>query len=175
MVHQSTPSCPSGQMNTFKRNRTSILRPHELVEIQGSYWPRILVLSEYAEGRRKKSKFSKESLFVPIKVSRRLKKKEMLQKLKKLSPTSSPMHRPLSPSFVASPNALASIPALDQGCSACWKPFALEPSKTKTSSLTGRVVVSQKDNAKNHVVGQSSSGLKGPRRRKPLTAGLAHR
>eukprot|EP00537_Pseudo-nitzschia_pungens_P005465 CAMPEP_0172360988 /NCGR_PEP_ID=MMETSP1060-20121228/4900_1 /TAXON_ID=37318 /ORGANISM="Pseudo-nitzschia pungens, Strain cf. cingulata" /LENGTH=173 /DNA_ID=CAMNT_0013083121 /DNA_START=649 /DNA_END=1170 /DNA_ORIENTATION=+ len=160
----------SSQMNTLKRTRTSILRPSELIEIQGSYWPRILILSESAERRSKtSSKKAGKSSFSPVKVSRRRMKKEMFKQLKKYTPsTTSSIHRPLSPSFEASPNALASISTIDQNSCPQWNSST---SKTKTSSLTGRVVVAPTDNTtKNHPTAQPSSGLKGPRRRKPAKA-----
>lgn len=185
MINQAILCCPPGQMSTLKRrnNRTSILRSNELVEIQGSYWPRILILSESAERRkksfRKHSHSKATSASAPIKVSRRLKKKEMIRQLKKLSPvlsstTSSVVspvvvqQRPLSHSFESS------ISTIDQNSSS-WKPCLQQESKIKTSSFTGRPVLSQQQDDSNKSIGQASSGLKGPRRRKSLKPAVAPR
>ena len=162
-----------GQMTTLKRTRTSILRSNELIEIQGSYWPRILILSESTERRNmsymknsgnvKKSPFSSSN-----KVSRRIKKKiELIRQLKKFSPVlfSSSVQRPISPSFDACPNSTSSISAFDQNSSPRRKSSIQELSKIKRSSFTGRPVFPQVDNT-TKPIGQSSSGLKGPRRRK---------
>eukprot|EP00536_Pseudo-nitzschia_multiseries_P013690 jgi/Psemu1/36042/gm1.36042_g len=177
MIH---PSIASRQMNTLKRTRTrtrtSILRPSELIEIQGSYWPRILILSESATEKCPATK-----------VSRRLKKKEMIRQLKKYSPhmmqTQTHTHthtvssagaspviaitRPVSPTFEAS--SITSSSSSSNNASN-WNPSAAlqqqqqQLSKTKTSSLTGRIVG---DTSKKHPSAPPSSGLKGPRRRKP--------
>jgi len=184
--------CPLGQMSTLKRNRTSILRSNELIEIQGSYWPRILILSESAERQNKKTggkKIEVSKAASAIKVSRRLKKKEMIRQLRKLSPFLSSAHssvqRPISPctfesssSSSSCPNnaLLSSISTIDQNTSPCsWKPCTLQQSKTKTSSFTGRPFMTQQDDASKFVFGQSYSGLKGPLRRKPLKAVVALR
>lgn len=183
MIKQSILCCPPGQMMNLNRTRTSILRPNELVEIQGSYWPRILVVSESGE-RRKKSSVKKSSINAKAsaassaKVSRRFKKKmELIRQLKKLPkvPSSSSLPHPISPSYEASPNSLSSISAFDQNTSPCWNPQTKDLSKTKTSSFTGRPVFPSLDNTTSKPTGQSSSGLKGPRRRKSLKGVVAPR
>mmetsp|Transcript_10596 Transcript_10596/g.25515 ORF Transcript_10596/g.25515 Transcript_10596/m.25515 type:complete len:154 (+) Transcript_10596:184-645(+) len=144
MAHNNVLCHSPAQMNTLKRNRSSILRPNELVEIQGSYWPRV-IFSESEEplkkyytktGRNKKSPSS-------IIVSKRIKKKiELVRQLKKFSPvlSSISVQRPISPSFEASPNSLSNISAFHQKTSYCLKPPKKKISKIKTSSFTGRPV-----------------------------------
>ena len=161
MAYQPVVCCLPGQMNTFNRNRTSILRKNELVEIQGSCWPRISILSERKVSTRKSKK-------APTKVPRTIKKK--MELIKHLKPVHTPPQSPISPSYEASPASF------DQNTSPCWMP-SLEDgnvAKVKTSSMTGRPVFPRLDN---HLktTGQSSSGLMGPRRRKPLKMGVALR
>jgi hypothetical protein len=188
MANQIMLCHPSGQMSTLNRTRTSILRRNELVEIQGSYWPRLLILSESAEPRKKssskKSGCKKASTTSSAKVSRRIKKKmELIRQLKKFTPvlsSSSVVQRPISPSFEASPKSLStSISAFDQNTSPCWKPCTTqESSKIKTSSFTGRPVLPQLENTNTTtkpVGGPSSSGLKGPCRRKSFKVVVAPR
>ena len=185
MTNQIMLCHPPGQMSTLNRTRTSILRPNELVEIQGSYWPRLLILSESAEPRKKshshskKSGNKKSSTTSSTKVSRRIKKK---MELIRLLSSSSVVPRPISPCFEASPKTSlsTSLPsAFDQNTSPCWKPCTTqESSKVMTSSFTGRRVVPQLENTNNTTfrpIGQSSSGLKGPRRRKSLKEVVAPR
>ena len=186
MTNQIMLCHPPGQMSTLNRTRTSILRPNELVEIQGSYWPRLLILSESAEPRKKshshgkKSGSKKSSTTSSTKVSRRIKKKmELIRQLKKFTPvlsSSSVVPRPISPCFEASPKTSLLSSAFDQNTSPCWKPCTTQDySKIKTSSFTGRPVFPQLENTNNTTfrpIGQSS---KGPRRRKSLKEVVAPR
>eukprot|EP00531_Pseudo-nitzschia_arenysensis_P016466 CAMPEP_0116151746 /NCGR_PEP_ID=MMETSP0329-20121206/20267_1 /TAXON_ID=697910 /ORGANISM="Pseudo-nitzschia arenysensis, Strain B593" /LENGTH=161 /DNA_ID=CAMNT_0003648391 /DNA_START=121 /DNA_END=606 /DNA_ORIENTATION=- len=161
MAYQSVLCCPPGQVNPLHRTRTSILRPSELVEIQGSYWPRILVVSESGLKRKKTNK-------EPVtKVSRRIKKKmELIRQLKHVKSTTSPQ-QPISPTLEAS-----SLSTFDQNTSPCWKPTS--NISRKTSSFTGRPVFPQLDNTPKSIQ-QTSSGLKGPRRKKSLKGVVAAR
>jgi hypothetical protein len=161
MAYQPIVCCLPGQMNTFNRNRTSILRKNELVEIQGSYWPRISILSERKVSMRKSKK-------TPTKVPRTIKKK--MELIKHLKPIHTPPQSPISPSYEASPACF------DQNTSPCWMPSVEDANiaKAKTSSMTGRPVFPRLD-AHTKPTGQSSSGLMGPRRRKPLKMGVALR
>ena len=163
MAHsQSLLCCPPGQMNPLHRTRTSILRPSELVEIQGSYWPRISVVSEL-----KRKKQSKEPV---TKASRRVKKKmELIRQLKHVKSTSLPIEQPISPSLEASSLSIA----FDQNTSPCWEPSSLKTSR-KTSSFTGRPFFPQVDNTTKEVR-PSLCGLKGPRRKKSLKGVVAPR
>ena len=170
MTHNNVLCLSPGQMNTLKRTRSSILRPSELVEIQGSYWPRILILSESEESRKKsytKTGCKKKSPS-SIMVSKRIKKNvDLVRQLKKFSPvlSSISVQRPISPSFEPSSNSLSNMSAFDQNNSHCWKPHNKDTLKIKTSSFTGRPVFPQaeKTTKANRV---TSTGLKGPRRRK---------
>ena len=174
MAYQNILCHAPGEFKSLTRTRSSILRPSELVEIQGSYWPRILILSESAEPQKKsygKKGFIKKSNS-SIKVSRSIKKKiGMVRQLKKFSPilSSSSAQRPISPSFEASPSSLSNMSAFDQNTSPCWRPDNKRTSTIKTSSFTGRPVFPQAENTMK-TTRQTSTGLKGPRRRKSLKA-----
>jgi len=181
MENHSIVCHPPLQMNNLKRTRTSILRSNELVEIQGSYWPRILIVSESMEGRkkssRKKSCNAKKTMSSSTKVSRRIKKKmELIRQLNKLMPAvySSSVQRPVSPSFESSPNSLSIISAFDQNRSPCWNTSNQKLKKIRTSSFTGRPVFPHLDNTTKQNR-QFSSGLKDPRRRKSLKEEAAPR
>jgi hypothetical protein len=174
--------CHPLPMNTLNRTRTSILRPNEHVEIQGSCWPRILILSESAERRKKssskKSGYTKASTTSATKKSRRIKNKiDLIRQVKKSSPgltSVSVVPRSLSPSFEAYPNSLSSISAFDQNTSPSWKHVTQETSKTKMSSFTGRPLIPKLENF-TKPIGQSSSGLKSLRRRKSKEGMVAPR
>jgi len=145
------------QMNNLKRNRTSILRPGELVEIQGSYWPRL----RRKKTSNKKIGNTKSSLASPSKSSRKIKNKmEFIRQLKKIAPMT-------SSDVVLSPNPLSSISSFNQNTGPCWKPRVEDFSSIKTSPFTGRPIHPRADNITKSI-GQSSTGLRGPRRKKTL-------
>lgn len=184
MVNQSIFCRPSEQIRTSKRLRTSILPSNDLVGIEGSCWPRVLVFSESVEWRRKNGKMSCPT----IKTTRRLRKREIIRQLMKASPKKKLSSLSISSSFrgstlifspssslVATASATSDTvhhPSTDQNRSpssiashSSWnKPTQYSlPYKTKTSSLTGRVV---EDVGTNKFA--PASGIQQPLRRKPL-------
>ncbi|KAG7367390.1 hypothetical protein IV203_030061 [Nitzschia inconspicua] len=95
-------------MSTPKRSRTSIMRSHDdvLVEIQGFYWPRLLVKPSPDSGRSKKGR---PAIKIPRKLSKADKRNKalLLRQLTKTAKTNS------WPSLASAPSFLPFLPSLD--------------------------------------------------------------